>query len=278
VESLERGHGPGSTRMGRPGSGRPDAPRESLPKGHRRVGAGDRMTEPPTSSADLAAPRARDQLLATKLSIPRPRPDRLARARLFQRLDEGMGRGLVLVCAPAGFGKTTLLADWATSTSPAGCLAVAGPRRQRPGPLLALHGRGPGSRPRRPRRAPSPAHRAPTAVGPGRGNCPHQPAPGQARRHAMSAVVHRAATDRRRPAYGTPGPSSPRLLPRNATVGSCIRASSSAGRTRSPLCARPSPRWNRAQPSWSAAEDTRPPPGCSPRQRRHSRATWRLPS
>jgi LuxR family transcriptional regulator, maltose regulon positive regulatory protein len=75
------------------------------------------MTEPPTSSPDLAAPRARDELLATKLSIPRTRPDRLARSRLFQRLDEGMGGALVLVCAPAGFGKTTLLADWATSTS-----------------------------------------------------------------------------------------------------------------------------------------------------------------
>jgi LuxR family transcriptional regulator, maltose regulon positive regulatory protein len=45
------------------------------------------------------------------------RPDRLARARLFQRLDEGMARELVLVCAPAGFGKTTLLADWAGSAS-----------------------------------------------------------------------------------------------------------------------------------------------------------------
>jgi LuxR family maltose regulon positive regulatory protein len=28
-----------------------------------------------------------------------------------------MGRTLVLVCTPAGFGKTTLLADWATSTT-----------------------------------------------------------------------------------------------------------------------------------------------------------------
>ena len=75
------------------------------------------MAEPPRSSADLAAPRERDQLLATKLSIPRPRPDRLARSRLRQRLDEGLGRPLILVCTPAGFGKTTLLADWATSTA-----------------------------------------------------------------------------------------------------------------------------------------------------------------
>ncbi len=75
------------------------------------------MTEPPTSSADLTAPRARDELLATKVNIPRTRPDRLARARLFQRLDEGMARALALVCTPAGFGKTTLLAHWATNTN-----------------------------------------------------------------------------------------------------------------------------------------------------------------
>ena len=29
------------------------------------------------------------------------------------QLDEGLSRGLVLVCAPAGYGKTVLLADWA---------------------------------------------------------------------------------------------------------------------------------------------------------------------
>jgi LuxR family maltose regulon positive regulatory protein len=75
------------------------------------------MAEPPTAPLDLAAPGARDELLATKVNLPRPRPDRLARSRLFRRLDEGLGRALVLVCTPAGFGKTTLLADWATSTA-----------------------------------------------------------------------------------------------------------------------------------------------------------------
>jgi hypothetical protein len=62
------------------------------------------MAEPPTSSADPTEPRERDELLATKLSIPRPRPDRLARSRLRQRLDEGLGRALILVCTPAGKG------------------------------------------------------------------------------------------------------------------------------------------------------------------------------
>jgi LuxR family maltose regulon positive regulatory protein len=52
-------------------------------------------------------------LLATKLHMPRPRPDLVPRPRLAERLDEGLARGLMLVCAPAGYGKTVLLADWA---------------------------------------------------------------------------------------------------------------------------------------------------------------------
>jgi LuxR family transcriptional regulator, maltose regulon positive regulatory protein len=55
----------------------------------------------------------RDVLLATKLHMPRPRPDLVPRPRLAERLDEGLARGLMLVCAPAGYGKTVLLADWA---------------------------------------------------------------------------------------------------------------------------------------------------------------------
>jgi len=51
-------------------------------------------------------------LLATKLHMPRPRPGFVPRPRLAERLDDGLAQGLVLVCAPAGYGKTTLLADW----------------------------------------------------------------------------------------------------------------------------------------------------------------------
>src|SRR5205823_982598 len=39
--------------------------------------------------------------------------DFLPRPRLAERLDEATRRGLVLVCAPAGYGKTSLLASWA---------------------------------------------------------------------------------------------------------------------------------------------------------------------
>ena len=51
-------------------------------------------------------------LLATKLHVPRPRPGFVPRPRLAERLDDGLAQGLVLVCAPAGYGKTTLLAEW----------------------------------------------------------------------------------------------------------------------------------------------------------------------
>jgi LuxR family transcriptional regulator, maltose regulon positive regulatory protein len=64
------------------------------------------------SPAEAAAAET-DLLLATKLHLPRPRPGLLARARLLERLDRGMARELTLVCAPAGFGKTSLLGDWA---------------------------------------------------------------------------------------------------------------------------------------------------------------------
>jgi ATP/maltotriose-dependent transcriptional regulator MalT len=51
-------------------------------------------------------------LLATKLHVPRPQPGFVPRPRLVRALGEGLARGRVLVCAPAGFGKTALLADW----------------------------------------------------------------------------------------------------------------------------------------------------------------------
>src|SRR5262245_56080725 len=51
-------------------------------------------------------------LLATKLYIPPPRPNVVLRPRLLERLNEGLHRKLTLISAPAGFGKSTLLASW----------------------------------------------------------------------------------------------------------------------------------------------------------------------
>jgi LuxR family transcriptional regulator, maltose regulon positive regulatory protein len=57
-------------------------------------------------------------LLATKTAIPPARPWLVPRNRLFERLREGLSYGLILVSAPAGFGKTTLLSEWARHEPP----------------------------------------------------------------------------------------------------------------------------------------------------------------
>jgi LuxR family maltose regulon positive regulatory protein len=57
-------------------------------------------------------------ILTTKLYIPPPRPDAVSRPRLIERLSEslqpnqGSRRKLILISAPAGFGKTTLVSEW----------------------------------------------------------------------------------------------------------------------------------------------------------------------
>ncbi len=51
-------------------------------------------------------------LVTTKLFVPPPRPSAVARPRLIARLNAGLHCRLTLVAAPAGFGKTTLVASW----------------------------------------------------------------------------------------------------------------------------------------------------------------------
>ncbi len=52
-------------------------------------------------------------LLQTKLYTPPTRPDIVSRPRLIERLNASLSRKLSLISAPAGFGKTTLLSEWA---------------------------------------------------------------------------------------------------------------------------------------------------------------------
>jgi len=54
-------------------------------------------------------------LLTTKLYVPPARPGLVPRRRLIERLNVGLRRRLTLVSAPAGYGKTTLLSEWAHS-------------------------------------------------------------------------------------------------------------------------------------------------------------------
>jgi LuxR family transcriptional regulator, maltose regulon positive regulatory protein len=77
------------------------------------LGGRSSMADPPVAASAGAAMSGQDVLLATKLHVPRPQPGFVPRRRLVQALGEGLAKGRVLVCAPAGFGKTALLADWA---------------------------------------------------------------------------------------------------------------------------------------------------------------------
>ena len=51
-------------------------------------------------------------LLRTKLYLPPVRPNHVARPRLSNLIDGGLERALILVSAPAGYGKTTLVSSW----------------------------------------------------------------------------------------------------------------------------------------------------------------------
>ena len=52
------------------------------------------------------------QIISTKLYVPTPRLDLVSRPRLLDRLEKGAAGKLTLITAQAGFGKTTLLAEW----------------------------------------------------------------------------------------------------------------------------------------------------------------------
>ena len=56
-------------------------------------------------------------LPATKFYVPTPRSDLVPRPRLTGMLSEGLADPLILISAPAGFGKTTLIAEWHHSPS-----------------------------------------------------------------------------------------------------------------------------------------------------------------
>jgi LuxR family maltose regulon positive regulatory protein len=55
-------------------------------------------------------------LRSTKLHRPLIAGDVLRRVRVRERLERSLNRPLTLVCAPAGYGKTTLLSDWLAQT------------------------------------------------------------------------------------------------------------------------------------------------------------------
>jgi len=55
--------------------------------------------------------------LTSRLTLPKPAPETIARQRLFNLLDQGLRVPLTLISAPPGYGKTTLAAQWVGSRS-----------------------------------------------------------------------------------------------------------------------------------------------------------------
>ena len=70
-------------------------------------------SEPPAgASAGSTLPRSIDSFLETKLHWPRVRDGWVERQRLVDLFDQATRRPVALIAAPAGYGKTTLTAQW----------------------------------------------------------------------------------------------------------------------------------------------------------------------
>src|SRR3954464_15773294 len=71
----------------------------SMPAEFLDAGAGSTLLSPQTPTS-------------TRLYAPRVRANLVGRSSLISRLSEDPDRQLTLICAPAGFGKTTLAGQW----------------------------------------------------------------------------------------------------------------------------------------------------------------------
>jgi hypothetical protein len=91
--------------------GRPRAPEHMRSEVSRFVIS----TSPRIGRLGLALTKVNDAPMITKLRAPRARAHLVARPRLTENLGRDPQRRLTLLSAPAGFGKTTLLAEWLQS-------------------------------------------------------------------------------------------------------------------------------------------------------------------
>lgn len=78
-----------------------------------RLGKGDVFSK--MSSSPVNIKLEKQPLIKTKLFIPYPRKNIVPRPLLLEKLTQGLTKPLILVSAPAGYGKTTLLAEWINS-------------------------------------------------------------------------------------------------------------------------------------------------------------------
>jgi len=73
----------------------------------------DRVPQSPTVVPPAFAAALQDDLVATKVTAPRIRPNLVARPDLIRRFEDAVAHDVTLLCTPPGFGKTTLIAAWA---------------------------------------------------------------------------------------------------------------------------------------------------------------------
>jgi LuxR family transcriptional regulator, maltose regulon positive regulatory protein len=81
---------------------------------------GEHVSRPGTGVAsgenDQIMPEQSKRLLRTKFFVPPVRSNQVSRSRLIDLLNGGMDKTLILISAPAGYGKTTLVSRWLKET------------------------------------------------------------------------------------------------------------------------------------------------------------------
>jgi LuxR family maltose regulon positive regulatory protein len=91
----------------------------------------------PTQPAEEPRAEFPFELSESKLHVPVPRPGIVSRGDLLDRLGKPHSPNLISVVAPAGYGKTTLLAQWAAAKRPGVAWVSADRRDNDPTVLLA---------------------------------------------------------------------------------------------------------------------------------------------
>ena len=86
--------------------------------------------------ARMAGARTAAPVIGTKVAIPRRRTDTLRRQRLLDAIHHMIDRQLYLVVAPAGYGKTTLLVDFAADSEMPVCWYSLAPSDAEPAQFL----------------------------------------------------------------------------------------------------------------------------------------------
>jgi len=91
------------------------SPDDQMQEFYREIRAGRLRNKEVFSGISTPVPQVKNSaqpLIKTKLFIPRLRKDYVPRSHLLEKLAQGQNKPLTLVSAPAGYGKTTLLAEW----------------------------------------------------------------------------------------------------------------------------------------------------------------------